>query len=278
MTSKLLVLDSVTDDKHNARALIVGVLSEEPKLSPKAIHARIGERLTYQAVHKAARQLLDAGVLLKEDGKYQLSSQWLEELKAFYEKASNKTPELKALAPGTITQIYFESYLAAGTWYIEETAKLAVNREDERDCAIAWRHMLPVTAFNGSHFEEMKAFFATGRHYGICKGNTKLDRFIAKYWRKLGKTFLLGEKTPRGDYIAVWNFLLQFHPSKAFTDDLDSAYRTAKSESEGLAKAHELFGSKKYPVLCIVSHDKKIAQTARELVIDAFKKRGKRPN
>src|SRR3989344_2244287 len=66
---------------------IILILSEQWPLSTKEIFERVrkssGNPLTYQAVHKSLRELLDEAVLEKETGKYKLSKNWILNTKQF---------------------------------------------------------------------------------------------------------------------------------------------------------------------------------------------------
>ncbi len=62
--------------KNSVKDDIFSILSEEPHLSAKEIHTRVkrkqGKDVTYQAVHKTIKQLLNQNILIKNEKDYRI--------------------------------------------------------------------------------------------------------------------------------------------------------------------------------------------------------------
>jgi hypothetical protein len=85
-----------------AKSLVVSILSSEHPLTCRQIWrriARLGDSVSYKAVHKAVRELSSCGVVSREFLEYELSLEWLASLRSFAEaveagyavKARNRT-------------------------------------------------------------------------------------------------------------------------------------------------------------------------------------------
>ena len=74
----------------STKKLIIEILSSEPPLSLNIIcnqlRKRYGINLTYQAVHKAIKELTDEGILQKEKKDYKLSIDWINEIEKYSKK------------------------------------------------------------------------------------------------------------------------------------------------------------------------------------------------
>lgn len=78
------MLPKISPGKSSTRELIIDVLSDKWPLSIKEIYNTTNRKfknMTYQAVHKTAKQLVEDGVLEKTNKKYQLSASWIDKLK-----------------------------------------------------------------------------------------------------------------------------------------------------------------------------------------------------
>ena len=95
--------------RYSLRTLIIQTLSDDWPLNGRQVYLAVKEKFsispTYQGVHKVLKQLLDDGVLSSKDKKYQLSTNWIKEMKQFGEdierKYSGRKGSLKYIEAGT---------------------------------------------------------------------------------------------------------------------------------------------------------------------------------
>ncbi|MBN1941476.1 MAG: hypothetical protein JW772_04820 [Candidatus Diapherotrites archaeon] len=81
-----LILPGIQKKQADTRDRIVSILTEYWPLTTKSIYAiitRQGQDITYQAVHKNIKQLLEQGIVVQHKRKYYLNAQWVEEIKKF---------------------------------------------------------------------------------------------------------------------------------------------------------------------------------------------------
>lgn len=71
--------------KENTKNEILSILSKASNLTGLEIflilRKNFGKKLTYQAIHKALQELVNAEILAKENKKYFINSNWLKKLK-----------------------------------------------------------------------------------------------------------------------------------------------------------------------------------------------------
>ncbi len=71
--------------KNSVKDDIFSILSEGPNLSAKEIHTRVkrkqGKDVTYQAVHKVLLSLIEQKMLEKNEGKYRIQKNWIEQIR-----------------------------------------------------------------------------------------------------------------------------------------------------------------------------------------------------
>lgn len=99
--------------KNSVKDDIFTILSEEPHLSAKEIHARIkrrqGKDVTYQAVHKVLLQLINQNVIIKYGSKYSINPEWVGQLSQFSKQLEHRVSgeidianELKNIGKSTV--------------------------------------------------------------------------------------------------------------------------------------------------------------------------------
>jgi predicted transcriptional regulator len=82
-----LILPCIQKKQADTRDHIVSILMENWPLTTKTIYSlltkRHGQSLTYQAVHKTVKQLLQQGIVVHYNKKYYLNSEWIQQVKKF---------------------------------------------------------------------------------------------------------------------------------------------------------------------------------------------------
>ncbi len=101
-----LILPCIQKKQADTRDHIVSILMENWPLTTKTIYTlltkRHGQSLTYQAVHKTVKQLLQQGIVVQHNKKYYLNSEWIQQVKKFvnnFEEKYQKTGNTKGLTP-----------------------------------------------------------------------------------------------------------------------------------------------------------------------------------
>lgn len=87
MSSSVLHTIPSHKGKSTLRDDILLILSEEFPLNAKEIFLRVkrrnGREVTYQAVHKTLKQLLEQKILIKEKNGYRIAKEWVEQAKEY---------------------------------------------------------------------------------------------------------------------------------------------------------------------------------------------------
>lgn len=83
----------ISSEGKTTKELVILILTREWPLPIKKIYNEVKkeskQNLTYQAIHKTLKQLVDESILLKKQKKYALNPEWIQALKDFTEKIDN---------------------------------------------------------------------------------------------------------------------------------------------------------------------------------------------
>jgi len=124
--------------EESLRNKIVDVLSEEWPLTAKQIYIKLqrshGVSVSYQAVHKQLKIMLDEKMLSKNNTDYSINQEWIEkiqkntELMAQRIKSNQKTVNLAEMNEGESANLSFNGILDLG-WFLIDKIMKAPNPE-----------------------------------------------------------------------------------------------------------------------------------------------------
>jgi len=249
------------------KAQIIHALCEEWPLTAKQVHNALKRRhssaSSYQAVHKAAKQLIEEGVLQKVDGKLQISYGWVRELSrrlesSFREKTGNSE----------ISTLKFNSLVEYGKFLIDSF--LCYPNPENKDCVCSWNHAYPITGVSQEEHETMKLIFGKTTHYSICANRTFLDNMTQEYLSKIGKRAFTGKLSSKLDTFVTGDYVLQAFLPAEFEKELDELYAKTKSEKDlDMQKLFE-FACKNYEITAVISKNQKLADKLRAEAKELF--------
>lgn len=76
--------------KNSVAEIMITILASEWPLSMKSVHYRLTKRhsmdVSFQAVHKAAKKLVEEGILERDKSQYFLNKTWIDSLHEFAEQ------------------------------------------------------------------------------------------------------------------------------------------------------------------------------------------------
>jgi len=174
---------------------IISILTGEWPLSARKIYNRVknmGLDVSYQAVHKTTRELLNDGIILKEYKAYSINKNWIYGVKFFadnlskvYEGKTTMTID-KAFEQGfgsfTFDNIY-PFYLG-----ITNTLKRLSYESKKYDGAgfAQVKHMYWALASSQKEYDLLCDIFRSCKEvYILCRNNTKADRIASEFYKLL---------------------------------------------------------------------------------------------
>jgi len=237
MSVNILAPQSTSD---SLKDLIISLLSENSLLSAKEIHSTISKNKTvsYQAVFKVLKELIESNVLEKQESKYLINKKWILGLKQFVKnfedreekKGFDPTAEIQTLELNTLFE-FFEGMLE-----LLSSDMLYKNCEHRFGGGIL-RHLWWSLSFDAAGFEKFKHMLGPKDSYIVAIEDTPVDKWLQAYYLKTGGTGVkIGVDYDLEDDVAVvGDYVLQVFFDKQTKKKLDKLY----SEVEDFADAIE---------------------------------------
>jgi hypothetical protein len=185
--------------KGSVKNIVFSILSREYPLKlieiKKYVEKQYGKAVTFQAIRKSVIELVNDGVLQKENQKYQIQKAWVLETKKSIDllysqlNAGNKNLKKFDSLGDEISVFSFDS--------IGELMKFWENLIDDWLKRMDVKE-LPINCYQTSHLWEvlmypevekkiMSQFQKSGiQAHILCTSNTPLDRIAAAFYRKIG--------------------------------------------------------------------------------------------
>ncbi|MFH1664049.1 MAG: hypothetical protein ABH986_04560, partial [archaeon] len=177
---------------------IIEILSNTWPLTTKQIFNKLkrnyGVNVTYQAIHKHVKEMLEQKMLSKDGNKLVINYSWVKKLSA-YSKNLEESME-KGSGENESRMMVFNSLIECGKFLINEflgnTAKYP--NPENKDSVCMWDFAWPIIGASHDDHEKMKKMFSETIHWNIFSHNTFLDNVTADYVKKLGKKVVMGKK------------------------------------------------------------------------------------
>ncbi len=260
----------------SAKDAIVSVLSVRFPLSAKQLGLLLqrekGLSVSYQAVHKALKQLLKEGVLEKAGNKYQLDAVWIRKRKNEFDvieaKYFRKEPNL-ALPQQTL---FFDSLFEVDKFLIGSFVSIASKIEKKPVLCLRWNHFWIPLFLSKKEYSQLAEFAHKVKAYCVSKGNTAIDKWCGAFWKKHGWKHKCGlDVAAASDIVIFGDFVIQVFYPREIRKLLDSVYSKTKNVSRLDVDYffNRVFEKKtKIPIVIIKNLD--LAEQLRKQTIEYF--------
>ncbi len=247
--------------------LIVTRLAETPRRTAKQLFKSVSKQheISYQAVHKALKDLLREGVLEKNPlGHYSVSLDYLRNLKAFIHSATNDYPDSII----DYKFIVLDSMSEVDDYLIEVGFKLF---KKNKQLSMNWSHFWIPLFERKKTYASMKKMVMLSKTYTITPGATTVDKWCENYWSKLCHA-----KSNAGiagsDFAVYDNHVIQvFYPAE-LRKKLDKIYAKAKSMQElDIDELYEKVFRAKAKIPVLVIHNPILAKQLEDEIKGYFK-------
>ena len=252
------------------------MLSQEYPLSAKEVFARLQKtginQLTYQASHKALKELVEEKVVVKEKTKYALDPIWIQGLKSFALDLSETYSRKGKVDPhADVISLHFSTLLGMLRFIVGYFESRFPNPE-KKDSICVWKHPWSVVGFSEVELDHLRKLLKRNQHYALCPHSFPLDKMFSNMVAQLGKKTKLKAKMKldydmkiHGDYLA------QIYFPKELKEELDKIYKETKSvEKLDYHKLLTRVAEKQCDILVVITKNKELAQHFRELALKDF--------
>lgn len=273
-------------EKHKrVKDLIINVLAMKYPLTSKKVYNEIKKRfaysVTYQAVHKAIRQLLEQGTLVREGKEYYVSIQWIEETSDFIErmKESYKAQKkylfdiMDVQTSGKMQMITFSNFLSAELFNLKLIDKYCSDLRNKAPFCANIQHIKRPIFQTERAYETLKVFKKTKvKKYIIVRGNTFVDKWCTAFYRG-AFDYVLGVDVAK-DYetYILGDTVTQLYIPTEISRKIDFMYNTInKIDEVKLPEVYSEIYEGKCKVQLLIYKNQEIAEQLRHKTLNYFK-------
>lgn len=262
----------------SSRDAIVAILSQRFPLNAKQLSVLLrkqhGLSVSYQAVHKALKQLLGEGVLRKQKNNYQLSEAWIQkkksEIGSIEAKYFQKAPDFGLPQENLV----FNSMFEVDKFLIGSFVSIASNVRGELLLCLVWNHFWIPLFLSKKEYSQLADFAHKVKTFDISRGNTPIDKWCAKFWKKQGWETKCGLNVLTTADLAIFgDYTIQVFYPPEIARLVDKAYNETKNVSDlDVDYLFKQVFEKKARIPVIILKNADLAEQLRKQTKDYFKR------
>lgn len=271
-----MVLGIAKDSPKNTKEAIILILSNEWPLSAKKTYNLVrkkGLSVTYQAVFKTIKQLVEEGIIQKDGKDYRLDVNWLkrmdkesERILGFYEKKGLIPPERVLANYGSAVE--FENLMDFFHYMIDIFKEMS-KFQDERGLFCHFRHLWWAMTTEGEKFERFKDMVNSYSHgHFLCRNDTPMDRMIFNYYNsfKTVARVKLGVDCAKDcDLFVSGDYIAQVFFDDSLKRGLDKFYKLKPGlKTDIFSKFFQLLFFKKVKITLLVNKSPALAERIKQ--------------
>jgi len=268
----------MSNTEKSTKDLIIDTLSSEWPLTIRRIQASLkkshSKSISYQAIHQMVTELLSEKIIEKKGKEYLLSMDWLEQVHEFGKRAVNSYSEKKpmVLMDKNITQFKFDNLYEIFRFIIEGAEKKFFNMKSPVMCAHLNHLPTPFTS-SLNDYRLLRKLTGSGKLYYLCKNDTPLDRFVAKFHKSLNMNIKLGVKTlTKCDVYSLGDSVLQTFYPQNLMENIDKLYNETKSILNfNVVKFYKEVIFKKSNLIVVLTRNRELVKQIQAETLGYFK-------
>lgn len=259
---------------NTTKGTIIKVLSENQKLSTKEIYNQVKrntkKEITYQATHKAIKEMEKEGILKKTDTGIEINDDWIDTIYTISSKLKNNR-ENNIQPNQSQTKTYtFDNFVDAGKALIKFGLETPHNNKTS---VTLFHHAWPFVGMSKIDYERLQEIGKLP-FYDIIVNDTKLDKLFANILSGVGKKVKVGiDIGIPFDFLIKGNITLQIHFTKEFTKEYYSIFKKyQKLESLEIGDLFQKVMFLKTKITFIEIEDTELAERLRQKILKEFTK------
>ena len=275
-------------DTRSTKKMILDVLILKHPLSVKNIHKEVIKRYKLQAdyftIYDAVRSLLKQGTLVKQERKYSICPEWIQEMEEFVNKLLTKYPifEEKELLKNveqseSVKMLTFDSLSNFYGFITNYRNQFIANAKKGEDNTIYFLgdHIWGPILYMKQRSEIIRKMKEKGiKYYLLISGNEPLDKFALTFYKDLGiNTVKSGLKKPMNTMTTIYNDVLIYiiHPFEMLKE-IDDLFMNAKDvKNANVISLFEKYSIKKMKYYAIIIKNKSFVEQRKKFIISHFK-------
>ena len=257
--------------KDNAKNLVFTILINEYPLKiielTNFIKKRYGKSVTFQAVRKAILELVNEGVLIRKDNKFQINKDWVKDAKETIDKLymelnEEKTPKKFDSIEGKVSVFTFNSIGEMMKFWEQVADEWFKNFKKDDYNINCWQgaHGWEALLYPDNEQKLMSQHKKKNiKSYAVSTGSTPLDRFVWKFYKKIGlivHTYPSISRIDREYYVGTYgDIIVQAHYPKEILDSMDNFFKKTKDvENLDLTELSKIVNKKTQVKLTVIKN------------------------
>ncbi|MBI2655607.1 hypothetical protein HYX06_04260 [Candidatus Woesearchaeota archaeon] len=272
------------EHQKRAKDLIISILAMKYPLSSKKIFNEIKKRygysITYQAIHKTILQLLEQGVLVKENMDYSINMQWIDEVSNFVERMKESYEKQKKYPFGIIDMqttenmqmIVFDNFLSAELFTINLVDKYCSNLKSKEPCCMSIQHIKEPTFQCGEALQKLRLYKeAKIGKYILVRGNNFIDGWGKSFFKGVFECILGVDVAKDYETYICGDAVIQLHIPIEVSKKINTLFSNAKSIEEiRVPQAFSDIYERKCKVQLLIYKNQEIAEQLRQKTLSYF--------
>ncbi|MFQ5722349.1 MAG: hypothetical protein ACE5GI_07635 [Candidatus Aminicenantales bacterium] len=251
-------------------AVILALSKEWPLTARKlynVVRKNYGFAVTYQAVHKVLKQMVEEGIIVKDDKDYSISPMWIKKKKEFYKKLEAKRESLKDRPLET----FILGALAEVDAFLIDLGSKIVPKDRKSTICLEWDHFWIPLFLDKEVYRKMKTLITNTVFYTITPAKTAIDKWCYEFWKKQNVKAKIGVGN-RDSCVVVEDYVIRIFYPRDILKELDKIFSSAKNIND--INTNELFHrlfEKKTKIPVVVERNPELAKQIRERIMSYFK-------
>jgi len=270
------LLDSLSKNR-STKDQIVSVLSEEWPLSVKQIFGKVkkhsNRRVTYQAIHKALKELEDAKILASDNRNYSLNFQWIEEMEKFASSIKKKYLKQDGLIE-SYSNIVLNSVSEVDLFFLNTLKQMIKSQNGVQKplLCLQWCHYWVPLFLDKKIYQEFREIVNYLNVYDLVSNNTPVDKWCEGFWKKAGLNTMAGIKaTNLDDYLIFGDYVIQVYYPKEILNEISKTFEKAKKvEDINWNRFYENVFERKTQIPVTINRNPPLASMLREQILAHF--------
>jgi len=251
----------------STKSNIIELLSQKWPLTAKKIYGELSKNyssgITYQAMHKALKELTESKILEKTKEGYLLNKDWVSQLGNFSEKLSaelESTSQKREVK--TFQKIIFNNhreFIKFHRDFMEEIIK----KEKKLDMVFHYRHVPFPHVMSNEEIKRTKNLMPKLKWTILSKKDTVVGRWLAKQWENMGVKIKFGVDISSDRLMILNDYIFNVYTSKEAIEFWDKNYSVKRIEDFDTSMVTEAILNPKYKTIMIIMKDKELASLLR---------------
>jgi len=265
--------------------LMLELGQSQKALNVQELHTRIEKirrGISYHAVHKAAKNLLKAGVVERQDKGYVLSKMWLEKASTYLESIRHnylydrpiKLPGMKEFKEEDDTRIFvFENLEEADTYRKQLQWEYLVSKGAKQPfCAMSCHLRSPLFASERALNIMNMATKARSKAFMIVAGNTPIDEWCADYYRNQFVHVQAGVQCAQAcDTMVLGDTVVQLYLPFELKQYIESVYLSSQNVSDiNIPEFYKRVYREMHDIKLVLIKNPEIAQQLQQQIMKNF--------